>query len=159
MNVHEQGKVLRALKQAPAAWLLSRTSRWLRDIDAPRTADGGYDGADLVRWFVSRVREEYADADPLMRGGGSDALEDYRRERARGERRRNDEEEKSLVSRASVAAQLSDIARVFQSEAEALRKIHGDVIADAIGRMVDRAEAEWLKAFGGNPSSKKRRQT
>jgi len=46
---------LGALNQQQAAWLLGVTSRTLRDWpDAPRCADGSYDGRALVAWAVAR---------------------------------------------------------------------------------------------------------
>ena len=46
---------LGALNQQQAPWLLGVTSRTLRDWpDAPRHADGSYDGRALVAWAVAR---------------------------------------------------------------------------------------------------------
>lgn len=46
---------LGALNQQQAAWLLGVTSRTLRDWpDAPRRADGLYDGRTLVAWAIAR---------------------------------------------------------------------------------------------------------
>lgn len=61
----DQVQVLKALRQATAAWLLDIRPRSLRDaIDAPRSNDGRYDGQQLVKWARGRMeRCELTDDD------------------------------------------------------------------------------------------------
>jgi phage terminase Nu1 subunit (DNA packaging protein) len=49
---------LEKLNQQQAAFLLGVTARSLRDwTDAPRSADGLYNGQKLVQWYVARVNQ------------------------------------------------------------------------------------------------------
>lgn len=66
LTADEQIRVLRDLRQAAAAWLLGyKSARSLRDCpDIPRTPNGGYDAAELLRWARSRQpRPEFSDGD------------------------------------------------------------------------------------------------
>jgi phage terminase Nu1 subunit (DNA packaging protein) len=46
---------LKRLTQQEAAWLIGVTPRALRDMDAPRAADGSYCGATLVKWRFQKT--------------------------------------------------------------------------------------------------------
>ncbi|MEX1090674.1 MAG: hypothetical protein WEC36_15790 [Phycisphaeraceae bacterium] len=49
---HDQAHAMHALTQGAAACLLGISARSLREaIDAPRNADGGYDGPTIVEWW------------------------------------------------------------------------------------------------------------
>lgn len=61
----EQLKALKHLRQSPAAVMLGRSSRYLRDMDAPRNPDGSYDATKLVRWFVARETVKAGNAEIL----------------------------------------------------------------------------------------------
>ena len=52
----DQRRVLTALSQQPAAFMLGLSPRTLRDSDAPRTDSGNYDGRELVKWATGRIK-------------------------------------------------------------------------------------------------------
>ncbi len=139
-----QRPVLESLTQESAAWLVSLSSRRLRDSDAPRNTDGTYPGRELVVWAVAR---SITDADPLMSGSSSPWLEKYREQAARKAKRENDKAEGLLIDSSSLSAQLSEIGRVFREEAAAIERLHGVAIGDLIRSAVDRAESSWRAAL------------
>lgn len=54
----QQKATLERLTQQASAWLVSYTSRTLRDHGAARNADQSYNARDLVEWVVSKRIEE-----------------------------------------------------------------------------------------------------
>ncbi len=69
------------MTQSRAAWLLSRTPRFLRDSDAPRNDDGTYHGRNIVAWLLAHEAAK-ATSDPLLVGNDSPNLERYRKAKA-----------------------------------------------------------------------------
>ena len=101
-----------------------------------------------MRWSRERSQAIQPEADPLLAGASSPALERYREERARQVKRENDEREALLLDAAELAAALSRIARVFRERAEAIERTHGPEVGGEIREMIDEAEREWEKAPG-----------
>lgn len=98
---------IRRLKQQTAAELLGVTARTLRDwTDAPRNADGSYDGPALVAWLVQRH-------------GGSDL--DPVHERARRDKEQADRLALENRLRRGEVAPLAEVARAWEAVLQACR--------------------------------------
>ena len=67
--------------QKTAARLIGKSSRWLRDSEAPRKLDGSYDLVELVAWDKDRSIEAALDAEEP--GSDSDSLEELRKWKAK----------------------------------------------------------------------------
>jgi hypothetical protein len=150
LSVAAQIESLRALSQQPAAVLCGYSTQWLRDAAPPRTAKGKYDGPALVQWLLERERGE---RDPLLAAGGaSQALEDYRREKAREAKRRNDVEEGRLVAVEEVRELNRGIMLALRAEFESLVKANpgmtaiGEEIRQAIARAEVSCQRRWAES-------------
>lgn len=110
---------------------------------------GKWNVQEVVQWCLNRHTAP-EDADPMMcgNGQGSPALEEYRREKAREAKRRNDAEEAMLIDAATVTVELRAIGATFKAEAEALARVHGPEIGAEIAEMVDRVQQAFVDRLG-----------
>jgi hypothetical protein len=118
---------------------------WQSKNGCPRNGDATYSFSKVLQWRIDQECERRADDpvdDPLLVGSSttSQALEEYRRERVREARRKNDIEEGKLLPAIQVQKTLAVIAKSFRSESEALERAHGVVVGNDIRAMVDRVE-------------------
>jgi hypothetical protein len=93
------------------------------------------------------------DDDPLLQGGGSPALEQYRVERAALARLDRLEREGSLIPRDAARAALARVAAILRSAGEALGRQFGSAATDLLYEALDDAEREIDRSFGGDQSA------
>ena len=86
----------RKWNQTDAAKLIGRTSRALRDSDAPRNDDGSYDPIALVQWFTHQTPDEKRDLEI-----------EVKREQHREKKRENDKADGLLLDRRQLAQNAS----------------------------------------------------
>ena len=134
----------RLVTKADLAQIFQRTKRQIQtyaDQGMPKK-DDLYPFAACVQWWITQQTVEDAD----MAGPVSPALEQYRQEKAREAKRKNDVAEGLLVDSAEIGSQLGEIGRVFREESSAIERIHGAAVGDLIRGAVDRAETSWRAA-------------
>jgi len=110
-----------------------------------------YDVFDVVRWRGEREKErlDLADGDPLMIGNdGKDKwLREYRREKTREARRKNEIAEGLLVDTGVITTQLLQMAYTFRSRAEAIERDHGSEVGASVRDMIDEAQSSCERIF------------
>jgi len=99
-----------------------------------------YDAVDVMRWLEERKQKG--------KGGSGDPREELYREQARRARRQNDIEEGTLYDVTKLQSELAEIGRVFREGADAIERMHGAEVGDAIRSMIDQAEREWKQMLG-----------
>ena len=114
--------------------------------DPPRNKEGSYSLPDVIAWWRERYEAQLGAED---RPSDSAAIEAYRAERARGEKRRNDEAEGLLVSAVDMSRELAEITNVMRQGFEGIEKTHGKRVGLALRRMIDKAEKAWQKMIEG----------
>jgi hypothetical protein len=152
--------MLGSLAQVTAAWLLGINARTLRDSpDAPRSADGSYNGQALVTWAVARAdasARQARDVDGDLSGAPSPALERYREERAALARMDRLERENVLIPRADVHAAMVRLAVILRGAGERLGRDFGPGAQAVMGEALKAFEAEMEAnnaLNGGDPKT------
>jgi len=133
---------LNALNQDDAAYLTGMSRRSLRRWGVPRNDDGTYSGNAVVAWVVRRA-EDAATVDDDLGGSVSPALEEYRRERARAERRKNDEAERLLVATEDVNRCLGEVGRLWRVQIEVAERAGQAEVADAMRNHLEEVDKAW----------------
>jgi hypothetical protein len=145
--VSDEAAVLDALSQTSAARLLGVARSTLAEAaDAPRSADGTYPGARLVRWFLSRrLAESAAAGDPMLAVGDSPALERYRRARASLAELDYAERCGSVTSTEVLFAELLPIMQRVRTAGELLGREFGPAAQAVLTTAVDECCAELTR--------------
>ncbi len=92
----------------------------------------------VMRWLKARDGEE----DPLMNQDPTSlAMEAYRSERYREVKLRNDLAERIVLPLDQVRSTIQEISGALRAELEAVERLHGREVGDAIRGMIDRAES------------------
>ncbi len=94
----------------------------------------------LDAWVRQQKAKLPADADPLLNGGDSPALEEYRKHRARSAKVEADEKERISVPRAILEPALRQSAGVMRRVGETLARRFGNEAGDIYNEGVDRVE-------------------
>jgi hypothetical protein len=132
----DQVRIMARITQGAAAWLLGMTPRNLRDLSAPRQNDGFYSAKALHTWDLERQMSRQAgEVDLMMSGGSSPALEEYRRQKVREIKRKNDVEEGRLVAVAEEIQFFGQVGVEFRQELEAVMRL----VDPQTGRMIESA--------------------
>ena len=127
-------------------------SHWIRE-GMPQYRQGAgpqgtlFDMFEVAKWHEQRELErcEMDGGDPLLRGGTSEAMELYRREKYRQAKRENELAEGRVMEKSELVLELNAVASVFRRTAEAIEKRYGAEIGGAVRRMIEDAEAAWRK--------------
>lgn len=140
-TANEQTEALKRLTQGAAAWLLGIGPRTLRDAaDCPRNPDRTYNGQAVVRWHAARSAGG-SDGDPLLTGGASPALEEYRRHRAGLAELELNERRGRLVDVDAFGEWWeTEVATPIRRGIEALQRQHGPAAAEIIVKALAKAE-------------------
>jgi hypothetical protein len=88
------------------------------------------------------------EADPLLQGGGSPALERYREERAALARLDRLEREGALLPRDQVRQGLGRVAAIVRAAGDALQRQHGPAALELLYEALDDAQREIDRSFG-----------
>jgi len=121
--------------------------RWSKS-GCPRNSDRSFDLIAVVRWKIEQAEKlNQGDADPLMSGGGSEALERYRDEKAKIARLDRLVKEDTLLPRDEVRSCLEQIAAIVRGAGERLAREHGDDARKVLDEALDDAD-ELIGGFG-----------
>jgi len=119
-------------------------------------AAGAYNLHEIHAWRDAQRNTKTDQADPLLAGSASPALEKYRQERAKLARLDRLERERSLLPREEVHELLGQIARVIRAAGQSLQRTYGleaqntlDEALDEADRLIDTLAARE----NGNPHS------
>lgn len=138
----EQKAILSRLTQQSAAWLLGKTTRFLRDHQPARNADGTYDGPTLLEWMVARERLEAVEKEAAD-GGADSAKARILEAKAIQEELEVQREQRKLVDREQIHAFLAQLSGTLRSAGDKLQREFGrealEILNDAIdatGKMI-----------------------
>ncbi len=146
-NTGEQISIMGRLTQGAAAWLMGITPRAIRDMAVPRNADGTYSGREAHAWDIERRKREN-EIDPLMSGGtNSQALEEYRREKVREVKRKNDIEEGKLIPVADVAQLWAEVGEELRQEFETVARTIPPEAGAALTAAIDRISKNLTERY------------
>lgn len=102
-----------------------------------------YDPEAVRSWLAARE-----EPDPDLRGPSSPALEEYRKEKAREAKRRNDVEEGKLVDIETVRRDLATIFGAYRARLEAVERTHGPQVGDSLRAALAETEAVCKAKWG-----------
>jgi len=105
-----------------------------------------YDIVEVFRWRDEReqARRELAE-DEIMSGREDKWAREYRMERVRQIRRKNDIEEGKLRDAAEMEAALAEVVRLFREEIEAIERAHGPKVGSAVRSAIDHVEEGFAR--------------
>lgn len=98
--------------------------------------------------FLAANAAKLASDDPMLSGGSSPALEDYRREKAIMARLDRLERERALMPRDQVRDSMGRTAAIIRAAGETLQRQYGNEALDILVEALADAEREMLRAFG-----------
>lgn len=113
-----------------------------REIDLPSVVQALHDFLARNARLLANAGEENQDADPLLVGSGSPALEEYRRERTRLVKLEREEREKTLLPRDLVHEGLGRIATILREAGETLQRQFGSDAHQLLNEALDDCQRE-----------------
>lgn len=118
----QQKATLEILTQQAAAWLISVSTKHLRDQGAARNLDGSYNGPDLVQWAIdqeiAKARKEWERSSDTLKT----AAERQAEAKAVKYEAQAKEVQDQYVDREEVLQEFREMASAVRSELEALPK-------------------------------------
>jgi hypothetical protein len=117
------------------------------------------DLGQVIRWlhdFLAKHGRKLLaeDTDPLMGGGNSPALEEYRREKAKLARLDRQQREETLVDRETAHLAFQRVASLLQQAGEALQKEFGPDAGKILNETLRNCQREVDSVFGYGPESR-----
>lgn len=139
----EQKAILSRLTQQAAAWLIGKTTRFLRDHQPARNADGTYDGPALLEWTIARERADAVERAAADGGAESAKARILEAKAIQGELDAQRELGR-LVDREKVHEFLAQLSGVLRSAGDKLQREFGrealEILNDAIettGKLIE----------------------
>lgn len=110
-----------------------------------------YEVFSVLAWHYGRQMPKAKSEEEILFGDGKSNdywTTQYRKEATRKIKRGNELAEGTLLRTDDIAEQLTAIALVFRSEAEAIERAHGHDVGKDVRQMIVRAEARWREITG-----------